>query len=384
MFPLLLLIPIAGAGATAYALSGGDLVGALVQIADGVGEGFVALALGWAALPAGLGFLVGGFVMLGLGSFVPASFEVESLTVVSRLANRDWKRMCQIVFLAGVVGLILGLIGVYGHLVNFIEGVVLSGMLTGVGVILAFVAFDLFKQEKIIGAVSITVAVLTYLPLASNTNGLVYALGASVAAALVAAAIQSRFKPFEPVEVDRTRERLKLLPFDRFRFLTDKIVIRGALALLALRTGTSIAYSSIDGQIANAPVNFDHTNITVGAAGIASSTFGGPPLEPIISGTAPAPHAMASGALMMFMMAAILLLGLLPRMAMYIPASVICGFLFLLGIFAAFSGNVGGILSKDQPFAGPVTAVVTAGTFDPFLGMVAGIVVRALTGQLLG
>ena len=64
--------------------------------------------------PAGIGFLVGGILILGLGSIVPVSFEVESLTVVSRLANRDWLKMCYIVLVAGVIGFILGLAGVYG------------------------------------------------------------------------------------------------------------------------------------------------------------------------------------------------------------------------------------------------------------------------------
>lgn len=379
-----LLVPAIAASATAWALEGGDFVGALVQLADGVGEGFVALTLGFAAQPAGIGFLVGGFLMLGLGSFVPVSFEVESLTVVSRLAKRDWKRMCQIVLLAGVIGFILGLAGVYGNLKDFVEGTVLAGMLTGVGVILSFVAYDLFKQNMIVGGVSVITAVLVYLPLTTNTNGLVYALGASVAAALAAALVMSRFKPFEPLEVDTSKEKIRLIPLDRFRFLTDVIVIRGALALLALRTGTSIAYSAIDGDIAGSTDwSADHTNITAGLSGAASSLFGGPPLEPIISGTAPAPNPMASGALMMFLMAAILLLGLLPRMAMYVPAAAISGFLFLLGAFAAFSGNVGGVVSDGQPFAGPVTTVVTAATFDPFLGMVAGVIVRFLTGQLM-
>ena len=86
---------------------------------------------------------------------------------------------------------------------------------------------------------------------------------------------------------------------------------------------------------------------------------------------------------MMFAMAAILLLGFLPKMAAHVPAATISGFLFLLGAFAAFSGNVGGVVSEDDPFAGPVTVVVTAATFDPFLGMVAGVIVRFLTGQLL-
>ena len=48
----LLLVPVVGS-ATAYAIEGGDIVGALVQLADGIGEGFVALTLGFAVGPSG-------------------------------------------------------------------------------------------------------------------------------------------------------------------------------------------------------------------------------------------------------------------------------------------------------------------------------------------
>ena len=378
----LLVVGLAGSG-TAWALEGGDFVGALVQLADGIGEGFVALSLGFAAQPAGLGFLVGGFLLLGLGSIVPVSFEVESLTVVSKLANREWVKMAQIVFLAGLIGLVLGIAGVYTHLVSFVEGTVLAGMLTGVGIILCFVAYELFKENKIVGGVSVVVAIVTFLPLTKDANGLVYALGASVAAALVVSFVLRTIRPVAPLEIDTSREKIRLIPLDRFRFLTDTLVIRGALALLALRVGTSIAYSAINADIAGASADVNHTNITAGLSGAVSGIFGGAPLEPIISGTAPAPNPMASGALFMFVMAAVLLLGLLPKMAMYVPTSAISGFLFLLGAFAAFSGNVGGVVSDENPFAGPVTTVVTAVTFDPFLGMVAGAVVRALTGWLM-
>jgi AGZA family xanthine/uracil permease-like MFS transporter len=384
MYFLFLIPLVAATSATAYALTGGDVVGAAAQVAESLGEGFVALALGWAAMPAGLGFIAGGVMMLALGSFVPVSFEVESLTVVSRLANRDWKKMAQIVVLAGVIGFVLGLAGLYTQIVEFVDGTVLAGMLTGVGVILSLVAYDLFKENMVVGGVSVVVAVMTFLPLADNTNAFTYALAASISAALATSFVVRRFRPAEPVEIDTTRERIQLLPLDRFRFLRSTVVIRGALALLALRTGTSIAYSAIDGDLAGgAAYNVDHTNMTAGAAGAVSGLFGGPPIEPIISATAPAPHALGAGVLFMFLMGAVLLLGLMPRAAQHIPVASISGFLFLLGAFAAFAGNVGGTVSDENPFAGPVTTVVTAATFDPFVGMVAGVIVRFLTGWLM-
>lgn len=357
-----------------------DILAAVATLGDAVGEGLVALALGFAALPTGIGFLIGAVLVFALGSVIPVSFEVESLTVISRLGERDWKRMAYMVLLAGILGACLGLFGVYGRIVSFIEGPILSGMMTGVGVILAFVAIDTFKGNKVVGGVSIAAALLAFFGLSGNDNALIYALFISVAAGVAA----SRFVPFEVIETATEREKIKLIPLDGFRWLKDIRVIRGALALLALRVGTSIAYSGIDGQMAGVDVNVDHTNIIAGLAGMGSALFGGAPVEPIISGTAAAPNPAISGVIMMAVMGGILLIGLLPRLAKIIPMASIAGFLFLLGACLAIPDNVSGVVSDTDFYSGPVTVVVTAATFDPFLGMICGILTRFVTMTLFG
>jgi hypothetical protein len=64
--------------------------------------------------------------LLVFRSVVPVSFEVESLTVVSRLAEKDWKRMAQIFLVAGILGALI----------------------------------DTFKENRIIGSASIVVAAI--------------------------------------------------------------------------------------------------------------------------------------------------------------------------------------------------------------------------------
>jgi AGZA family xanthine/uracil permease-like MFS transporter len=357
-----------------------DIFAAIATLADAIGEGFVALSLGFAAAPTGIGFLVGAVLVVLLRSVVPVSFEVESLTVVSRLCDRDWKRMAQVVLVAGLVGAVLGLLGLYGRILEFIDGPILYGMMTGVGLILSFVAYEAFKENPIIGGVSIAVALGTFFVLINDPNNLIYALIASVAAAILV----SRFVEFKPiVDPAAPREKIRLIPLDRFRFLTDVRVIRAALALLALRVGTSIAYSGIDGQLSGTEPNVDHTNIIAGLAGAASAAFGGAPVEPIISGTAAAPNPVTSGALMMVIMGVLLLLGLLPKLARWVPTASIAGFLFLLGAVLAIPGNIGGVVTESDMFSGPVTVAVTAVTFDPFLGMLSGIIVRFVTGLVM-
>ena len=356
-----------------------DILAAVVTLFDAIGEGLVALALGFASAPTGVGFLVGALLVIAFKSVVPVSFEVESLTVVSRLGNKDWATMCYIVLIAGLIGALLGVVGLFGHIVSFIEGPILSGMMSGVGLILLFVAIDTCKDNKIIGLVSITVAVATFLLLSNDENNLIYALVASILASVVAA----RFVPFEPiVSGEHKKEKIRLIPLDGFKFLKSPKVIRGVLALLALRVGTSIAYSGIDGQLANQPVNVDHTNIIAGLAGAASGLFGGAPVEPIISVTAAAPNPHYSGALMMVIVGLMLLFGLLPKLARFVPMASIAGFLFLLGAFIAIPENVTGIITETDSISGPVTMAVTAATVDPFLGMLCGIAVRFLMGVI--
>ena len=80
------------------------------------------------------------------------------------------------------------------------------------------------------------------------------------------------------------------------------MIVRAALSLLALRIGTSIAYPSIDSELAGISTTtgsgtsiFDATNIMAGISGFVSAFFGGAPLEPIITGTAAAPNPVISG-----------------------------------------------------------------------------------------
>ena len=353
-----------------------DILASIVTLFDAIGEGLVALALGFKTAPAGIGFLVGAILVVAFKSVVPVSFEVESLTIVSRLGNKDWKTMAYIVLLAGLIGAALAALGLFTQIVNFIDGPIMAGMMTGVGVILTLVAVDTCKDAKAIGLVSIFVAVITFMLLKNDENSLIYALVASVLASIVV----SRFVAFTPIVSEYKKEKISLLPLDGFSFLKKPAVIRGVLALLALRTGTSIAYSGIDGQLANQAINVDHTNIIAGISGVASALFGGPPIEPIISITAAAPNPHYSAALMMALMGVLLIFGFLPRLARFVPMASIAGFLFLLGAVIAIPENIGGIITQTDAISGPVTLAVTAATIDPFMGMMAGIGVRFLVG----
>jgi AGZA family xanthine/uracil permease-like MFS transporter len=389
-----------------------DIAGSLSMLADVIGEGLVGISLGWAAKPTGIGFIVGLIFLLGFRSLAPVSFEVESLTIVSRIAKRNWHIMIYAVILAGIIGAILGAVGAYSAIVEFIGPAIQYGMMTGVGIILAIVAVDLIKENRLIGIISTASAFLVYFATRSDPSAIIYALAVSV----VISVIVGRFRKFEPILPDIKRERIHLvLPWRKFGQLfrsyetyevpdsssntgaqktvtvikkltrPDKIlIVRAALSLLALRVGTSIAYPAIDYDIAGAaPVTgsgvsaFDATNVIAGLSGFASAIFGGAPLEPIISGTAAAPNPVLSAALLMAFAAVILLLGFIGRAARYIPLQAVTGFLLLLGTLIIFPENAPAAMEAD-PVVGSVTAVVTAATMDPFIGMIAGLIVKGL------
>jgi AGZA family xanthine/uracil permease-like MFS transporter len=349
-----------------------DILAAVFTLGDTLGEGLVALTLGFASTPTGIGFLVGAVFMIIFQSFVPVSFQVEGLTVVSRRSKGDWRTMCFAVMLAGLIGALLGFAGVYSAIVDFIGGGIQSGMMAGAGLILSIVAMDLLRGNWRIGLTSAIIAYAVYL----FVGDLIWALVASVAAGIIAGRV---LRAFEPVTHKPEIEKVSLVPksWQDLKFFTNANVIRAALAILALRTGTSIAYSGVDADLAGGGIfNADHVNIASGLGGLFSGLFGGANVEPIISATAAAPHPVWSGVIMMVLTAAVLLSGLLPRWGKYVPAQAVCGFLLVLGTLLVIPDNLPGILADPVP--GAVAAGVTAATIDPFLGMVVAIIVRAI------
>ncbi len=125
---------------------------------------------------------------------------------------------------------------------------------------------------------------------------LIIALAGSVTAGVIAGRILGAY---EPVVSKPEVEKVSLIPrswTDIKTYIAKPSVIRATLAILALRTGTSIACGAIDPEIlAGRVANPDAVNVTSGMASIFSGMFGGANMEPIISATATAPHPIFSG-----------------------------------------------------------------------------------------
>ena len=350
-----------------------DLLVALGVVVNAIPGGLYALTFGFAAVPTAIGFIIGAIGCGVLGVVAPISFQAETLTLVGTMGRTIQERLSMI-FLEGIILLIVGLLGIFGFLVGFIGPVITNAMMAGVGIILAKVAVKMTYRNPVVGGISIVAALVSYYLTPNPADKLVYAIVGSVA---VSSLVSVLLKHNQNVNMDPARERIVLQ-----KPVLNKNVIRGALGLSALNVGANIAFGNITAQtLAKTEVNLDHLTIISSIADIASSLFGGAPVQAIISATGAAPHPLAAGVIMMTVMAVILVSGLLIKVGRFVPNESIAGFLLVLGAIVTVPINAGlalqsGLGAPDS-IVGGVTMAMTAIT-DPFIGMVSGLVVKFL------
>lgn len=342
-----------------------DILAAIGVLLNGLPQGLLALSFGFASVPTALAFFTGALGNSMVGSISVISYQAETITVAGTMGRNMRERLSMIFFGASMM-LVIGLFGLLEKIVDFIGPVITNGMMAGVGIMLAKVAFDMIKNDRIIGMSSLIVAIGTYM----MTEDLVYTILFSVVISSVVARFTETSSPLPQLE----NEKLKLQ-----KLVVNPIVIRGALAMVTLNIGANIAFGKINGDIANQEVNVDHLTVISSIADMVSAIFGGAPVEVVISATSQAPHAVLAGVIMMVMMGVILLAGLLPKIGKYIPSSTIAGFLFVLGAIVTLPTNATAAISAggSDSIVGSMTMVVTALT-DPFLGMLAGLIIEFL------
>ncbi|MEN6461135.1 MAG: NCS2 family permease [Syntrophomonas sp.] len=351
-----------------------DILAAIGVVINGLPQGLLALTFGFASVPTAIGFIIGALGCGILGVVAPISFQAETITLAGTL-GRDIRERISIIFIEGAILLVVGLLGLFTVMVNFIGPVISNAMMAGVGIILARVAVNMVKNNWRIGTISIVTALLTYYATPNPGNKLVYTIVFSVIISTIAAILMKQKNNFE---IDELREKFILQ-----KPIINANVIRGALALVTLNIGANIAFGNITAQtIAKAPINLDHLTIISSLADMGSSIFGGAPVESIISATGAAPHPITSAVLMMSIMAIILLLKLLPKIGRYVPSESIAGFLFVLGAIVTVPTNIGLALTDANAVStvvAGVTMTVTA-IIEPFSGMMSGIIIQLLMG----
>ena len=347
-----------------------DILAAIGVVLNGLPQGILAMTYGFASVPTALGFAIGIGGAAVFGSVAPISFQAETITLAGTMGKNMRERLSMVLF-AGLAMAGLGACGLLTVIIEFAGDSIIHGMMAGVGIMLAKVAIDMTKANKLVGGISMGVGVAVYVlcTVLKTGNELVYTIVASV----VVSSLIGYMMGQRPEEVQPEKAfKLKLVkPTFNLR------VLRGALALGCLTIGANIAFGSITGGIAGTDANIDHLTIYSGVADTVSSLFGGAPVEAIISATAAAPHAVISGIIMMAVMVVILITGVLPKIGKYVSSQSIAGFLFVLGAFVTLPGDGAAALAGANPVAGSVTMAVTA-MVDPFIGMLSGIVLKLI------
>lgn len=348
-----------------------DLLAALGVVLNALPQGLLALSFGFASIPTAFAFIVGGIGNLFFGLVTPISFQAETITLAGTMGDNMQERLSMLVF-GALTMVLIGAFGWFERILFFIGPAITSGMMAGVGLMLAKVALTMANSNKSVGYSSIIISFLTYM----FTNDLVYTITLSV---IISSIIAIVLKQEVSTYIDEDRKITFRRP------ILNLNVIRGALAMTCLNIGANIAFGNITGDIANTSVNIDHLSIVSGMADFASAIFGGGPVETVISATGGAPNPVTSGVIMMGIMAIILFAGLLPKIGKYVPSESIAGFLFILGAVVTVPGNALAALSATGiaggPMVGGITMTVTAIT-DPFIGMLVGIIFKLFAGFL--
>ena len=258
-----------------------DALAVIGVVLNGLPQGLLALAYGFASVPTALAFFVGVVGNLATQSVAPISFQAETITYAGT-AGKNRSERCAMIFIGGAIMTVIGLLGLLTKIVNFVGEDVAYGMMAGVGIILTKAALDMVKSDKISGGVSLAAALLTYFFTKDSANTLVYTIVISVVAACIASAIFNKEKANIEVVDDK---------FVRQKFTINTNVILGALGMVCLNIGSNISFGGITAGMATAGnYNVDHLTVISSVADMCSSFFGGAPVESIISATASAPH----------------------------------------------------------------------------------------------
>ena len=362
------------------------LLAVIAVIVNGVPQLLYAQARGFALKPAGFAYLVGAVGNLLTGSVTPISSQAETITVAS--VDKDLRNNVSSILLATVLMVILGLCGGITRIADFAGTAVVSGMMSGVGLMLAGVSWDMFKQEKRIALVSMVSALIAYALSINDANNVVWTIFVSVAVSTadflflqkrrvdLTTVVEQGRKPVEMSGEWRIWKREYWSDFKPIKPVLNLTVVLGALSIMMLNIGANISFGGITASLAGMSQNFDHLSIINSLADVPSALFGGPPIEAIISGTAGAPWPVACGIVFMLLMGILILVGLVGRLGRYLPAQSISGFLLVIGFALTFAPNLATVSASDNSMSGYIALGVTAWSKNPFLGMVVGILVR--------
>jgi len=343
-----------------------DVLAAIGVVFNGIPMMIFAMSFGFMAAPTAIAYAIASIGMLIFGTVTPISIQAGTVALVGTMGKALNERLSIVVF-SGVIMVFVGTFGLIHQIMDFAGPRIVSGMQAGVGIILARIAIDMIKADKFVGIISLVTALVVYFP----TQDLVYTIVVSVIVSSGAFLVKNK-KP-----MDITSESYK---FKFYAPIINYNVIRGSLALACLTIGSNIAFGNITAGMGGNIADIDALTIYSGLANFAS-LFGAAPAEAIISATGAAPNPISSGVLMMVILGVIMVTGLLPKIARYVPMQSVAGFLFVIGVFATTPGNAFAAFNGAEraEFLGAGMALVMTALADPFIGIVAGVIVKLAT-----
>ena len=364
------------------------LLAVVAVIINGIPQLLYAEARGFALKPAGFAYLVGAIGNFFTGSVTPISSQAETITVAS--IKKNLRNNVSSILLAAILMMILAAFGGVTKISEFAGAAVISGMMSGVGLILAGVSWDMFNQEKRTTIISVVSAIAAYAIFLNDSNKVVWTIFISVVVSTADYLFLQKRRVDLSAVMEEGREQFQMSNewrfwkkdyWSDFKFIKPTInvaVVLGALSLVMLNIGANISFGGITASIAKTTQNFDHLSLINSLADIPSAIFGGPPIEAIISGTAGAPWPVTCGIVFMLVTGILVLVGLVGRLGKYLPSQSISGFLLVIGLVLTFAPNASDVSGFDHPMSGYIALGVTAWSKNPFLGMVAGVAVRYL------
>ena len=366
------------------------MLGVIFVAVNGLTQLAFAQGLGFRMKPTGLAFMVAAALSLFWGSVTPVSGQSAMIALAGR--TEEERQRVSALLISAVVMTFLGLFGVVSAVINFAGAAVMAGMMAGVGLMLSQVGADFITDEQRgnveTGVVSLVSAMLIF----GFFNGrsahvLVYVVAGSVGISTFYHILMIKVRG-DALELPEASET------DNYKFwtreywsggdwrlvkpmITPKSLLNAA-ALTSLGIGVTTSFGVINQNMSGIEQDFDRLTFITGFVDFISVSFGGMPLEAIISGTAAAPWPILGAGVLMIVLGLLSLLGLVSKICKYIPIPAIAGFLVVIGFFSTFLPNVrGGAFSEDIPAAATAMGVTTI-TKNPFLGMLAGIIVRYL------
>ena len=372
------------------------VLGVIFVSINGLTQLAFAQTQGFKLKPSSIGLAVAAVFTLVFGLVTPITGQSAMIALSGK--TTEARQRVAALLLAAATMTVLGLTGAISGAVEFVGPAIMAGMMAGVGLMLTQVGVEfIFHKEKgnlSVGLVSLVTAFAAHVIFFGNPNALVYIIAISVTISTAYYLIFQHKKnakgtvaPTGETESGRfwTKEYWKA---DDWKLVKPKFTVKAilsALALICLGIGITTSFGRINqGAVINAGnpyfvENLDHLTFVSGISGFASVIFGGMPLETIIAGTAAAPWPILGAFAVLAVLAILLVLGLVNKLCKYMPTQSIAGFLVMIGFFFTFlapSGVRSDAFGENIPLAGVVMGV-TALTSNPFLGVLAGVVVRA-------